>query len=436
MKKRISRFGTVFSFTFSRHTGRKGYRMGTILGALLCFLAPLVIMVLAECFSGKEEPVCSAGTVYVVDQSQPPLTGVEPFQMVKSGRMGQTEFVLSKQSFEETYERAEQEGDALVLALDDSEEGLRATVIRPEGSGLSGEDEEGLEAYLEQCLRYVVIQKSGLGLMQLSQIGTPVEASWEISGEDAADPDAGLREILGMLLPYLNIMVLYFLILFYGQSVSGCVLLEKTSKLMDTFLISVRPEELLLGKVLGTVLAASLQVLAWVLALAGGFWAGTLAVQKINPETDMILIQIFGELEVFGGLFSLSGCVVGFLIILGGFLLYCALASIGGALAGKPEELSSTNIVYVVALLVSFFVTLPGSKPWMDWVPFTAVLVTPGRMLAGETTFLQGLGSLAVVLLASFLAVLAAGKIYRAMALYKGRRPGVGQIWSMLRRKD
>ncbi len=440
MKKRKSRFGTIFSFTFSRHTGRKGYRTGTILGGLLCFLAPLAIMVLAELLSGREDPVCGAASVYVVDQTGTPLTDTEPFQRVKSAAMGQAEVLLSDQSFEETYQRAKQEGDALLVVLDDGEEGLTATVIRPEGSALSVRDEEALESYLNQCLQYLVIQKSGLGLTQLTGLNVPVEVSAEIGGgeetDSNADSDAELREILGMLLPYLNIMVLYFLILFYGQSVANCVLLEKTSKLMDTMLLSAKPGELLLGTVLGTVLAAFLQALIWVLALAGGLWAGTFAVLRINPGTELALIRVFEGLQVFGGLFSLSGCAVGCLMILAGFLLYCALGAISGALAGKPEDLSSTSFVYVLILLVSFFVTLRGTKPWMDWVPFTAVLVTPGRMLAGNTSFLQGLGSLAVVLLSSLLVILAAGKLYRTMALYKGKLPGPGTLLAMLREKS
>ena len=57
-----------------------------------------------------------------------------------------------------------------------------------------------------------------------------------------------VREILAYLLPVVNIMVLYFLILLYGQSVAGNVIMEKTSKLMDTFLVAVKPTAMVFGR--------------------------------------------------------------------------------------------------------------------------------------------------------------------------------------------
>lgn len=74
---------------------------------------------------------------------------------------------------------------------------------------------------------------------------TPVQTEITTDAAEAeaepVDELAALREILNMLLPYLVIMVLYFMILAYGQGVANCVLMEKTSKLVDTFLVTVRP---------------------------------------------------------------------------------------------------------------------------------------------------------------------------------------------------
>lgn len=472
-RKRKPQVGTVFSFTFQRHTGRKGYRVGTFAGMLVCFLLPLVIMTLVETLSGgsdeEELLVCRAGTVYVADSDGDAGTSASILERavgsaaaegnaegeaagnVTAGDDAEGEaagnaaagvrFAASEggvkfvpaESFEQAYEQAEADGDALVLAIDEAEGGYHATVILPDESGLSDEDAEALETYVQVQFGDVLMAKAGLSLPQLISLGMATQVTYgEEALEDDGDFEEGMREILGYLLPYLNIMVLYFLILFYGQSVSTCVLMEKTSKLMDTFLIAVKPRDLLIGKLLGTVLAAFLQVVCWIIGLVGGFAAGTFAVKQINPGTDMALIKIFDSLEVFGGLFSLSGFVLGCAILLAGFLLYCALGSIGGALAGKPEDLSTTNGIYVMVLLISFFVTLSGTKPWMDWVPFTAVLVTPGRMLAGETSFAQGLLSLMLTVLGALVMVLIASKIYRVMALYKGKIPTMRQVLAMM----
>ncbi len=66
-----------------------------------------------------------------------------------------------------------------------------------------------------------------------------------MAGGEAHD---GLRDILGFVIPYLNTMLLYFFVLFYGQGVAQSVITEKTSKLMEFFLISVCPSAMILGK--------------------------------------------------------------------------------------------------------------------------------------------------------------------------------------------
>ena len=114
---------------------------------------------------------------------------------------------------------------------------------------------------------------------------------------------------------------------------------------------------------------------------------------------------------MFDGMFTIPGAVLALLLVFGGFFLYCSLAAIGGSVAGKPEDLSSTNMIFALVLVVSFLAALyagglglgggPGNGQtyavWLDYVPFTAVLVTPSRVLLGEVSFGMGLVSLVLV---------------------------------------
>ena len=144
------------------------------------------------------------------------------------------------------------------------------------------------------------------------------------------------------------------------------------------------------------------------------------------------------------GVFTLSGAIVAVLMILAGFLLYCAIAAIGGALAGKPEDLSSTNLLFTLILIVSFFTTLQSGfldgnvrsgVGWMDLVPFTAILITPSRILLGNVPVWTGLAALLLTVALTALLVALAGKLYQMMALYKGNLPKPRQILQMLKNK-
>lgn len=422
MKKRWSNFCSIFRFTFVQHIQRKGYRGGTLVGILLCFLLPVLIMGALEYLGGNAQEVSYASDslqVYVVNHGEADLDlsaladrGAEYFDSLT--------FLVQEGEAEEAEKKAEASPDALVMVVDQEEGEYQVTVLEPEESE-KRENAENLSSFLSQ--------EFGAAIGQ-----TEPEAELETE-----EDNMGIQEILNLLLPYLNCMLLYFLLLFYGQNVGGCIILEKTSKLMDTFLISVKPAQMLAGKVFGTVCAAMLQFALWTAALLGGFLAGAEAVRWINPRTDMILVLLIESLSLFRGMFSLGTVLLALGIILAGFLLYCALAAVGGAVSSKPEDLSNANILFILALLISFFSVLGSSgfgeqiPVWLDWIPFTAVLVVPGQILTGAVGMAAGLGILAVVFASSLLVIWLAAKVYSAMALYKGNLLTPGKILSMIK---
>lgn len=249
--------------------------------------------------------------------------------------------------------------------------------------------------------------------------------------------------LLSMLLPFASLMLLYFLVLLYGQSMAASVILEKTSKLMDLFLVSVEPTAMVLGKVLATALAGLLQLAVWILSLMGGFAAGGALARQTAPGVTLPLLEVLRGAGRLAGLFSVPAMLEAVGLLLAGFLLYCSLSAIGGSLAGKAEDLSSTNVLFSLVLVVSFLCCMfagdmdgmTSSARWLDYVPFTAVLVTPSRVLLGQTSLMGGLVSLVLVVACAGLLTALAGRVYRLMSLYKGNPPSLRRVLRMLREK-
>ena len=183
---------------------------------------------------------------------------------------------------------------------------------------------------------------------------------------------------------------------------------------MDTMLVSVKPEAMVIGKVLAQAFTCVIQIALWVIGLWGGFAAGIWAVKTINPDTTMPLIQMFGHMGLLSSIFTPVNILFFLLYLAAGLLLYLAIASIGGAIASKQEDLSMTNGIFVIVLLLSFFATLGtgsfsgnfdsmGSVGILDWIPFTSILVSPSHLLLGSISVGEACGSLAVVVITSLL---------------------------------
>ena len=450
MKNIFAGFSKVFSFTFTQQTRGKSYKTATIVLALLCFLLPALILSIVSATDRGED-------AEVYTQSALPARAVLVneggfvYDLEKASALSGAALSEADSADEAL---AEADADTLVVILSrtksetvlfagqlDPGDGCAMRVILSDDSPLTKDD----AGNFGHTLSYALFSLDSLTGSEI-RIDEPAQI---VSDEDAeyeeGDPYEGLRDILSYVLPYLNIMVLYFLILIYGQGVANSVIMEKTSKLMDSFLIAVRPPAMVLGKVLAICLAAIVQFAVWIVCLIAGFAAGGFLAGIVNPGSTTALTAkaLFGSLSVFSAVFSIPGLIVGLLIILAGFLLYCSLAAIGGALAGKPEDLSSTNMLFTLALVVSFFLTLysggiGGSlayTSWLNYFPFSAVLTVPGLAALGRIPIPNALLTLLILIVCALAIMYAAGKVYKSMVFYRGDPPKINKLFSILKAK-
>lgn len=485
MKKRSSYYGIgkVFSFTLTQQFRSKGFRAITILLAAVFLLLPAIIMPVAEMAAkddradGEASPVTE---VYVVDQTQTPPVDFNFLSQTGDTRFAHIRYIACPGGIEEAAELAGAGKTSLILALDERKSSAgdsteysaeygdatltpgalenttyRFSVLRTDETDISKDDAKALEEYINLYFRLVLCEKAGISYEALAELSVPVNAasvvhltdSGEIADDPAASPDdptASIKKVLSWILPYVNVMLLYFLVLFYGQNVANCVIMEKTSKLMDTFLVSVKPAAMIFGKVFAVVAISVIQFLLWIAALTAGFGIGSTLVKTINPDSDMALLAFFDMIGNMTGIFSVPGVILALVMIVAAFMLYCGLAAIGGSLASKPEDLSSTNSLFTLALIVSFFAVIStgaitGSMPeavaWYDYVPFTSILVTPSRILLGYVSLPTGCISLAIVLATVVICIAVAGRLYKMMSLYKGNVPKPADIIGMLKNK-
>lgn len=444
----MKRLGNIFSFTFIQHVKQKGYRNVTVVVAVLCLLLPAVILPAIEYFKEDETYVSKIDKVYVVETDSS-TEGKADYGVLNSVDAAQFTDVVYEiaENVEDAAKKAEEDGHSVVLAVGHQEGTYQLNVLLPDETKLNKKDANAYETFLSGAFRYILIQKSNLEAAQIAEMTMPIETVVRDSSVSADESDeyAVAKEVMATILPYLNIMILYFMILAYGQGTANSAIMEKTSKLMDLLLVSVKPGEMLLGKVFAMAASGVLQIFIWLAGLFGGFALGIHFTKMVNPNTDMILIQLVESFGEFSGMFTVSGVILALLMLSAGLLLYCSLAAIGGAIAEKPEDLSSTNMLFVMVLLVSFFATMfaggAGSDvpwdavTWQVWMPFTSILVAPTKILLGVMSIPEAALSLGIVVVTATLITIAAGKVYKMMSLYKGNPPSPKKMIEMMRRQ-
>ncbi|MCR5148937.1 MAG: ABC transporter permease [Eubacterium sp.] len=444
-------FGNVFKFSFKNAVTR-GYKILTVIMAIILVAVPILIMVISagKQDDGKDEiDPCLADTIYVVNRIAQNEMDFNSLNVFKETNYDSINYI-NCESEEEALDKLKATDDAaFILGLEIKNDTPSAYIIVPDGR-LSESKARNYYDFMEKYQNYFMVLAAGLdeeGLRQVmtqSEVNTYHETGYKegVSIEESEENDdvmaANVLKTFKSLLPYICLMLLYFLILSYGASISQSIVMEKSSKLMDTMLVSVRPEALCLGKFLAVVAAAVTQILIWIAAAVGGFMIGNVICENMFPNANFALLAFF-KMAGSLGVFKIGNVIIAILILVVGFLLFASLAVVAGAISRSREEAASASSIFIIPLILAFFAIMfggglesGGAPEWMLYVPFTAALITPAYVSLGVLSLAEGLVSFGIMLICALLFVIAAGRLYKMMSLYKGNQVKMSKVLKML----
>lgn len=218
-------------------------------------------------------------------------------------------------------------------------------------------------------------------------------------------------------------MLLYMTTLLYGQAIGRSVLTEKTSKTVEIMLSSVRPMELLFGKILGKALASLLQY---------GVWVGmsALLMTLLGPKLGV-------KLDLSLSLATLAYLVLFFLLA---FFLYCSLYAGLGAASEDEQHLSQLAwpvIIFLVipVVMISPIISTPNSPlvVVLSLFPLTAPIVMLLRISVGAAQAWEILVSVGLLLVTIAGVIWLSAKIFRVGILMQGKRFKLAEVLRLAR---
>ena len=227
---------------------------------------------------------------------------------------------------------------------------------------------------------------------------------------------------VGMFGPMLVATLLFTMIILYGQNITKVVCAEKSSKLMEMILTSVRPYALITGKILASVSLAIGQVTIWILCGVGGYIAGDMVAGIINPNYVNYIDGVLDLIALNNGnsAFTWYSFVLSFIFIALGFLLYSVFAGFMASTVSKIEDLSSVMQIYQLPVMVGWFsaylVPLMENKVLNTIIhifPLSSPFIVPGNILVGKCGIIEGVISLVVLVATTIGCILLTGKVYK-----------------------
>jgi ABC-2 type transport system permease protein len=246
---------------------------------------------------------------------------------------------------------------------------------------------------------------------------------------------------------YVMGFILYMMLLGYGALIARGVSEEKKNRIVELVISSVRPFQLMLGKIIGIAAVALTQIIIWI--LLGGLIFMTISIvfmpeligaqpstgmmgQMNNAPDEAMILKITQGFDALNMPLIITLFVLFFLF---GYLLYSALFAAIGAISDEASENQAVTLPVMLPIIISLFLMLhvldqPNSPlaMWSSLIPFFAPIVMVARLPFSVPAW-QIAVSLTLLVLTFLGSVWFAGKIYRTGILLYGKKITFKEIW-------
>ncbi|AMM51684.1 ABC transporter permease [Rufibacter sp. DG15C] len=298
-----------------------------------------------------------------------------------------------------------------------------------------------LERQVQKEVEAIKFSKSGIDQKVLDQIKTDVNISTiNLSAEGEKSSNVGVNSGAG----FFGAFLIYLFIFIYGAQIMRGVIEEKTSRILEVMVSSVKPFQLMAGKIMGIAAVGLTQFLLWIILTStitsvvssqfelDRFSQANIGQTMQQMETEKDATQAQEVSEVLGALDNLNvpllvGCFLFY--FLGGYLLYGALFGAVGAAVDSETDSQQFMLPITIPLILSFIVaqTIIIKNPngavafWMSMIPFTSPVVMMLRLPFGVPGWELALSML--LLIFGFIGTTwVAARIYRVGILMYGKK--------------
>lgn len=415
----------VFLYTLKDAARKKAFKVSTIILLVLILGACLVLRLVdggeekeaeqsaaqtqqAEAVPEPEEDVEPQGICYYIDAQNAIPGGMEALQADQP----EIEFVTGEAAKEADYRREIEENADMSLIVVRPVPGsvpMVQVVTKDFMSGI-GSNTAG-DALTRQ---YIINQLTAQGVKneivsETLNLELPVAA--EIVGE---------MDLSGYVLGIVITMLMFFAIYYYGYGVSMSIATEKTSRVMETLVVSAKPSRILIGKCLAMGVLGLLQF--------GGMIAFAALCYHYLVPSDFTIMGMPLSLSSF----TLTRAIIIIAYFVLGYALYAVMNAVCGASVSKIEDVNSAMMPVMLISLVSFYIgyfaAISGSgaesllQKVAIYIPFCSPFIVPFKILNGDVPAMDIVLSLGALVVAIILIAAVSIRIYTASVLHYGNR--------------
>ena len=302
---------------------------------------------------------------------------------------------------------------------------------------------QNVENQIDKKLTNIYLLQSGINPDQIKKSQSKSTIKTYVVDEQGENTKGNSEASFGIGL--VGGFLIYIFIFMYGTMVMRSVIEEKTNRIVEIIISSVKPFKLMLGKIISVALVGLSQFAMWIilgfvfLLIANGFISSDLDVTNLNTNEAVLSSEIGSSLMAL----PIKSLFIVFLIyFLGGYLLYGSLFAAIGSASDQETDNQQFIVPITIPLIVSFVIVQVvidnphgGLAYWLSMIPFTSPIIMIARIPFGVPLH-ELLFSISLLIAGFLLTTWVAAKIYRVGILMYGKKISYKELWKWLKYKD
>lgn len=458
----------IFSFNYVQYIKTKAFIGSTIAISIIFALIIAGINIIPSLAAkgsfdgifGGDDDTLQLEKMYICNETSVPLADLSFFEdnNIKTEDISKAEFETKSE------EVAKGSNAYAVLHISEvkNEEGKNQyydlKLYRPENEEILSKSEcENISAICGTLFQNSLLMHLGVDEKDLETAKLEINSETAIFGEEESSL---VKEIVGMIVPMIISVFMFSFIISYAQIIAQSIAQEKTSRVIELLITSVRPLAIISGKVLAMLLVAITQVaiifgvcgIVSAVTLPFSIFAGSDAIsgaaaavgESAAAEGGDIGAEIINALP---GLFNVGSFIAILITLILGFLFYALLAGLVGAGVSRSEDLAAALQPLTMVAMLGFFLSYMPAAFNEDgsgnivmtisrYLPISSPFALPPAIILGQMSAVETVISIAFLALLTFLTVLLVSKVYETIILYSGNPLKLGQIIKMAKNKE
>lgn len=442
----FGKIGLIIQREYLTRVKKRSFIIMTILGPLLFVGLMIVPVWIAQ--KGHSNKM-----VAVIDETGVLSEGIKDKESLK--------FFYLKKSFNEAKkDLTDGKYDALLhvpeTAAENLQNGLNSSKLYTKTT-ISLNNKLYIENQMEKQVERAILKSNGVDDQLLESLERKNRINIKMIALDEEQKQADAQVEVKTAVAFIGGILIYFFIFLFGAMVMRGVIEEKTNRIVELMISSVKPFQLMMGKIVGIALVGLTQFLLWIILSASVYFVviSQFVDKKYTTEQVEQMMQrtpAGAEMERLENMQEISGAIdsissINWPLMIGVFLFYfifgylfygAFFAAIGSAVDSEADT-QQFMLPITIPLILSFVMAQniiedPQSSlaVWMSFIPFTSPIIMLVRM-PFEVHYLELITSMVILVLSFIGSTWLAGKIYRVGILMYGKKPTYKELWKWLR---